>query len=532
MPNQPDLDDLLGELIQRFEAGDSPHVEEYVSKYPHWQDELIEFFQNQAWINAGSLNSTYAFPPPIVAPSLVGMRVGPYDLTSEIARGGMGVVYRGRHHEISREVAVKLISNGALASNEERERFRMETEAAGGLQHPNIVPIYEVGSWRGQTFYSMALVEGESLEDWVCDQRATVQAAATAVRDIARATHYAHGRGIVHRDIKPANVLIDADGRPMLTDFGLAKLQRRDTDLTQTGQILGTPNFMSPEQASGSSQIGPASDIYSLGAILYALLVGQPPHTGDSVPEILSQLHECDPIPPRQIDPAVPADLQSICMRCLQRVPSDRYDSAEALADDLDRFLSGESVVAAGDGMLSSFARTIRRDAHHRHFHAWGRALVLMGICIFLAHVAMFLLVEQGMSERWAYWIPRSMMFALLIGIIYYYREGSLRPRSSPERPIWSIWVGYLSSLATVNIVISVQGFSQTQIFPISCALAGFGFVAMGGHLWGFCYLLGALFFACSILSLAIGPTSILCTGVCWLIAMSALGYQYRECET
>lgn len=530
MSDDAEFDELLGEIFERIEAGPAPSPEEYLQRYPQFAEELTEFFRNHAWFGSGSLDETTAdCCEPMVAASLVGCQVGPYLLTQEIARGGMGVVYRARQTELNREVAVKLIGSGVLASNEELRRFRQEAEAAAQLHHPNIIPIHDVGSWRGQTYFSMTLVEGESLQDWVASRRCTIQQAVVAVREIARAVSYAHRRGIVHRDLKPANILVDDEGKPMLTDFGLAKWHRDGEGMTQTGQILGTPHYMSPEQASGSTKVGPASDIYALGAVLYALLTGQPPHCGESTPEILAKVLGCEPLPPRELNRDVCVDLQRICLECLNQDPDERYASAAELADDLDRYLNGDSISAGHSGMLLELARTLRRDQHHEHFRNWGTALVLMGLSIFLAHVAIFFLARQGHSDWIAYWAPRCVMAFALTAIVYYYRSGTLRARSVAERPIWSIWMGYLVALGTMNMILTLRGTSQVEVFPFASTLAAFGFVALGGHVWGGSYLLGAMFAASALLSVFIGQWAILSFGTCWLLALAVLAYRYRK---
>ncbi len=530
LSDDAEFDELLGEIFERIEAGSAPSPEEYLQRYPQFADELTEFFRNQAWFAAPALAETLADDSePMVAASFVGCEVGPYRLIEEIARGGMGVVYRALQTELNREVAVKLISSGAMASPEELRRFRQEAEAAAQLHHPNIVPIYDVGSWRGQTYFSMTLIEGESLQDWVASRRCTIQQAVVAVREIAHAVSYAHRRGIVHRDLKPANILVDGEGKPMLTDFGLAKWHRDGSALTQTGQILGTPNYMSPEQASGSTKIGPSADIYALGAVLYSLLTGQPPHCGESTVEILTKVLGCDPVPPRELNREVSSDLQRICMECLNHDPKERYATAAELADDLDRYLNGDSISAGHSGMFLELARTLRRDQHYEHFRNWGKALVLMGLSIFLAHVAIFVLVRRGHSDWAAYWTPRCYMAVALTAVIYYYRSGTLRARSVAERPIWSIWMGYLVALGTMNAILTLRGTSQVEVFPFASTLAAFGFVALGGHVWGGSYLLGGLFVVNALVSVFIGQWAILSFGACWLLALAVLAYRYRK---
>ncbi len=276
--------------------------------------------------------------------------VGDYELLSEIARGGMGVVYRARQKSLNRLAAVKLILVGQWASPAQVQRFKGEAAAAAKLDHPNIVPIYEIGEANGQHFFSMKLVDGGNLAQSISGSgidTTDFRRAARLLATVARAVHYAHQRGILHRDLKPTNILVDTHGEPHLTDFGLAKAFEQDSGTTVSAALLGTPAYMAPEQAAGKgAQITTAADLYSLGAILYQLLTGKPPFTGDSAMEVLQAARDREPELPRRRNPAVPRDLELICLKCLNKEASRRYGSAEALAEDLDRWLGGEPIQA------------------------------------------------------------------------------------------------------------------------------------------------------------------------------------------
>jgi serine/threonine-protein kinase len=280
----------------------------------------------------------------------VGDRVryfGDYELIDEIARGGMGVVFKARQVKLNRIVALKMILSGELAGEEEVKRFKTEAEAAANLDHPGIVPIYEIGVHNGQHYFSMGFVEGQSLADRVKEGPIPPMEAAEIVKKVTEAIAYAHEKGVIHRDLKPANVLLDANGEPRVTDFGLAKQVESDSDLTRTGAVMGTPSYMPPEQAAGNlSEIGPPSDVYSLGAVLYELLTGAPPFRGGSPLETLMLVLENELVPPRMLNPTVPRDLAKICLKCLEKLPSERYANAEELSKDLTRFLEGEPVSA------------------------------------------------------------------------------------------------------------------------------------------------------------------------------------------
>jgi tetratricopeptide (TPR) repeat protein len=266
-----------------------------------------------------------------------------YDVLEELGRGGMGVVYRAWQLRPHRVVALKMILAGDHAGPEALARFEVEAEAVARLQHPHIVQVHAVGEHAGRPYVVLECVDGGSLERRLTGAPQPARWAAELVERLARAMHHAHGQGIVHRDLKPANVLLTADGTPKVTDFGLAKLLAGAAGVqTQSGAILGTPSYMAPEQAGGKSkEIGPATDVYALGAILYELLTGRPPFRGETPLDTLHQVQGVDPVPPSRLQPRVPRDLTTICLKCLQKERPKRYPTAEALADDLQRFLDG-----------------------------------------------------------------------------------------------------------------------------------------------------------------------------------------------
>ncbi|HKS37138.1 MAG TPA: serine/threonine-protein kinase, partial [Verrucomicrobiae bacterium] len=287
---------------------------------------------------------------------------GDYELLEEVARGGMGIVYRARQRSLNRMVAIKMILAGEFASSEFVRRFRHEAAAAASLQHAHIVAIHEVGEASGQHYFSMDLVEGRNLAELVRDQVLPARRAATYVKTIAEAVHFAHEKGILHRDLKPSNILIDTFDQPRITDFGLAKEFRSGAEPTQSGQALGSPPYMPPEQAVGKHAVAsPASDIYSLGAILYHLLTGRPPFQGETLHQVLLQVQGTEPIAPRRLNPGVPEDLQTICLKCLEKDPTRRYPTARDLADELGRFLRDEPIAARPIGAVDRVWRWCRR---------------------------------------------------------------------------------------------------------------------------------------------------------------------------
>jgi serine/threonine protein kinase len=263
-----------------------------------------------------------------------------------LGRGGMGVVYQARDLQRQRLVALKMMLVGGHAGEQQLARFRTEAQAIARLQHPNIVQLYEMGQSEGHPFFSLEFVEGGSLAAQLDGTAWPARKAARLVRTLARAVHHAHQRGIIHRDLKPANVLLAADDTPKITDFGLARQLDTSGCHTPSDAVLGTPSYMAPEQAGQSKHIGPAADVYALGAILYELLTGQPPFQGATSVDIIMQVVSDDPVAPRLLRPSVPADLEAICLKCLHKDPSKRYPSARALAKDLRRFVEDEPVRA------------------------------------------------------------------------------------------------------------------------------------------------------------------------------------------
>ncbi|PYI87504.1 MAG: hypothetical protein DME26_05960, partial [Verrucomicrobia bacterium] len=290
------------------------------------------------------------------------IRFGDYELLQEIARGGMGVVYRARQISLDRIVAVKMLLFGALSSAQTVQRFRSEAAAAASLQHPHILAIYEVGFNDGLHFFAMEYVAGRSLAAIVKDGALLPRRAATYLKSIAEAIHYAHERNILHRDLKPSNVLIDSLDQPKVTDFGLAKRLETEIELTLSGQLLGSPNYMPPEQAAAKrGAVGKRSDVYALGAILYHLLTCRPPFVAPTVAATLQEVLNTEPVSPRVLNPGVPPDLETICLKCLEKDSAKRYQSAAALAEELGRYLNDESIQARPVATAEKIWRWCRR---------------------------------------------------------------------------------------------------------------------------------------------------------------------------
>jgi eukaryotic-like serine/threonine-protein kinase len=364
------LEFIYGEVLLREELGHFPNLEEYARRFPGLSDRLAALFEVHRALKSGRLleptdaalaagttdpqtdrNATCATP-----------EVAGYEILEELGRGGMGVVYRAKQIGLNRYVALKVILAGGHAGEATLTRFRAEGEAVARLQHPNIVQIYDVGEQDGRPYFAFELVDGGSLARRLNGVPQAATRAATWSRTLARAVEAAHRKGIIHRDLKPSNILIDADGTLKITDFGLAKAIGSNADLTQSEAVMGSPRYMAPEQASGNTRlVGATADVYALGSILYELLTGRPPFQGASALEVLEQVRCAEPISPGNLRPGVPRDLETICLKCLEKDPSGRYRTAAELADELSRFLVGEPVRARPIGTLARAGRWCRR---------------------------------------------------------------------------------------------------------------------------------------------------------------------------
>src|SRR5882724_3795268 len=289
--------------------------------------------------------------------------LGDYELLEEIGRGGQGVVFRARQKSLNRTVAVKVISLGQWASKAHLKRFRLEAEAAARLEHPGIVPIHEVGERDGSCYFSMKFIEGGQLDEVARREPMPIRHTVELIAKVARTVHYAHEHGILHRDLKPGNILLDPKGEPHLTDFGLARLVETESTVTRTLEVLGTPSYMAPEQAAANNAaVSSVTDVYGLGAVLYQLPTSQPPFAGGTTYETIRLLLDTEPRPPRLLNPKIDRDLSTICLKCLEKDPKRRYSSALALAEDLERWLKHEPILARRIGILTRGKKWVRRN--------------------------------------------------------------------------------------------------------------------------------------------------------------------------
>jgi WD40 repeat protein len=372
---EPERRALLHELIQveieyRQQAQDELRPEEYRQRFPTLDSQWLPV-SDPAHTASHPRGLAADLPPRQTVPAVPvrGSFFGDYELIEEIARGGMGIIFKARKAGLNRLVALKMILAGHFASPKAIARFRSEAENTAQLDHPNIVPIYDVGEHEGRPFFTMKLIEGGNLAQHLPTLTSDLRRAVHLLATAADAVHFAHQHGILHRDLKPANILLDAEGLPHVTDFGLAKRlagpagESPDTGMTQSGAVLGTPPYMAPEQAAGQSKsLTTAADVYALGAILYEMLTGKPPFQAETPAELLVHVLHREPIPPSRLRPQLPRDLDIICLKCLQKDPQHRYRSAETLAEDLRRWLQGEPIQARPVGRMERGWRWARRN--------------------------------------------------------------------------------------------------------------------------------------------------------------------------
>ncbi|HVC96516.1 MAG TPA: serine/threonine-protein kinase, partial [Pirellulales bacterium] len=396
-------------------------------------------------------------------------------------------------------VAVKMILRGELASAADVARFRSEAESAARLDHPHIVPVYEVGDWRGQPYFAMKYVEGTTLTRRLADGPIPAREAATLLTPICEAIHFAHQRGILHRDLKPSNILIDPEGRPHVTDFGLAKRVSGDTQLTRSGAILGTPCYMAPEQAAGKrGQLGPASDVYSLGTVLYQMLTGRPPFQAATPIDTVLLVLEQDPLPPRLLNPRADRDLEMIALRCLQKPPTLRYATAKALGDDLTAYLHDEPITARSGLFSQVLARWFRETHHATVLENWGllwmwHSLALIVICVVTNFFQWRRITSPG--PYFALWTAGMGTWAAIFW--------ALRRRAGPvtfvERQIAHIWAASVISIAVLFPIEMLLDLPVLKLSPVLAISSGMVFLAKAGILTGEFYIQAAALFVTAL---------------------------------
>ena len=510
-------EERLAGLVESLSEARGPEavalLERLVADHPDLSGQLRELFAAISMADAVGEASTILEPPrsesqPLAPPPTGSFVPGvtplpaefdDYELLEELGRGGMGIVYRARQKSLDRIVAVKMLLRRDLATAADLARFRSEAEAAARLDHPGIVSIFQVGECGGHPFYSMRFIEGTTLAKRLAAGSVPSREAATILARVAEAVDAAHRGGVLHRDLKPSNILIDAAGKPHVSDFGLAKRIEADQDVTHTGAILGTPCYMSPEQAAGSrGDVGPTSDVWSLGAILYQTLTGRPPFQAANPMDTLLAVLESDPPVPRSLDPGVDRDLEMIALKSLQKPQDLRYASAAELAADLRAFLAGEPVAARRGGLTEIVARLFRETHHATVLENWGLLWMWHSVVVLTLCVVTDVLFWQGVMSRWPYVVLWGGGLAVWAPIFW-----ALRHRTGPvtavERQIAHIWGGSVIASVMLFWVEALLGLPSLTLSPVLALLAGLVFFAKAGILSGVFYIQAAVLFATAL---------------------------------
>ncbi len=512
---------LLDELSEKQRRGDRPDVDNAARLNPDLAEELRQLWAAAQVAGAfgirqpGAPRRTNEDRDKETAAATVPARFGDYELLEQIGHGGMGVVWKARQVSLDRIVALKMLRS-TDQSPEEARRFRIEAETAARLDHQHIVPVYDVGEVDGRLYFTMKFVEGTTLAHLLKEHPLPPRESARIVASVARAIHHAHQQGVLHRDLKPSNILLQKEeaGRTkdesgeqsitsssfgvhpssvlaMVADFGLAKRVTGGANLTVSGAVLGTPSYMPPEQASGSrGQLGPASDVYSLGAILYECLTGRPPFQGATSIDTLLLVLDQEPVPPRTLNPKVDRTLELICLKCLQKQSDLRYPTAAALADDLERFLQGERASVWSGSLLDVVGNVLRETHHAPVLENWGVLWMWHSLAIFLLCGVTNWMLWQGVTDHRAYLALWSIGLVTW-GCIFW----ALRRRQGPvlfiERQIAHVWAAGVAAsigLFVVEWLLSPR-VEVLQLSPILAVIAGMTFVVKAGMLSGSFYL-------------------------------------------
>jgi hypothetical protein len=494
---------LLADMTDAVLRGEAVDLERVCGEHPEYSGELRRLWGAVMVADAAGSDTRSDSPELPDWPEAVvtlPCRFAGYELLEEIGRGGMGIVYRARQVSLDREVAVKMILRGPLASGVDRQRFRVEAEATARLEHASIVPVYEVGESQNGPYFSMKYIRGRTLSSLLAQRPLPPREAARILASVAHGIHYAHQHGILHRDLKPSNILVDEQGQPLVTDFGLAKRTGHGAVITQTGDVLGTPAYMAPEQAAGDrGQVGPASDVYSLGAILYHMLTGRPTFQAASPVDTLLMVLEQDPVPPRVLNPQADRDLEMIALRCLQKPADLRYQTAADLAADLEAYLNDEPIAARSGRFMQVLTQVFRETHHAPVLENWGLLWMWHSLVLLIACVLTNVLHLLGYDDRWYYIMLWTAGLGTWAGVFWALRR-RVGPVTFVERQIAHVWGASMVAIGLLFFIEMLLGMPVLALSPVVALVTGMVFLIKAGILAGTFYVQAAALFATAFL--------------------------------
>ncbi|MCA9089579.1 MAG: serine/threonine protein kinase [Planctomycetaceae bacterium] len=512
---------VLSELMDQLHAGVTPDVNEQVRRHPELEQDIRSMWATVVVAEnfapgSDSLDRSEAMDADIADSTclmegsrpqpVLPRQLGNYELQDELGRGGMGIVYLARQKTPQRSVAVKMLLRGAFETPQNLARFQAEAQAAAKLDHPHIVKVFEVGEFDSQPFFSMQHINGTTLAHRIAQGPLSNRAAAELMVPVCRAIAHAHRQGLLHRDLKPSNILLDTQGHPYVSDFGLAKQVRTGESavagvgsLTQSGAILGTPGYMAPEQAIGErGRVTPATDVYSLGAVLYACLTGRAPFQAATPVDAILMILEQEPPPPRLLNPQIDGDLEMIILKALQKPADLRYQTADALADDLTAYLQHEPISARSSQFTQILSRAFRPTHHIGVLENWGLLWMLHAAVLLVLCIVTDVIHAQGGVSRWPYmllWIVGLGTWAIVFW--------NLRHRAGPvtfvERQIAHIWAASMACSSALYGVEALLKLPPLTLSPVLALIAGSVFVAKAGILSGEFYIHAIVLFLTAI---------------------------------
>jgi eukaryotic-like serine/threonine-protein kinase len=531
---------LVEELQQSLRQGDIQHVEALCQEHLDLETDLRELWAAMvaatvAGVQFRMQDEYLEHQSPVSSATTLScqfnlpVRQGDFELTEELGRGGMGVVYRAHQISLDREVALKMILPGRISEPEHVERFQQEAEAAAQLDHPGIISIYEVGKFAEQPFFCMQLVAGQTIGELGQKQFFKQQQSAAMLLEVSEAIQYAHRRGVLHRDLKPSNIMVDGDGKTHVTDFGLAKRFTHDHDITQTGAILGTPAYMAPEQASGGrGSTGVHTDIYALGAILYFMVTGRPPFSAATPVDTVLLVLDEEVTPPRVLNARIDRDLEMIILKCLQKPVNLRYRSAQQLVDDLRAYLHNEPISANQGRFSSIIAAWFSETPHAAVLQKWGVLWMWHSVVLLIACIVTNAMFLSGFDNRLYYsttWTLGLGTWAIVFWKIRHLRGSVL----FVERQIAHAWAASMIAIALLFPIESLLGLKSLQTAPVLALISGMVFLFKAGILTGKFYLQAAALFLTSLIMAAFPKYALTLFGCVSALCFFIPGWHYHR---